>query len=403
MKTNRFYLVIGFLFGISTFTSAQTESQIITAWEQENYATLLQCHATADSSLLPMIEDALVLVKPNLEKLSYDQLDSLRVQCTDDSLALNLLIPAYNASKRQIIAQLYSLNSEEVLEYLQRHPSHKNVLYGTFEECVYESLPSISLPELIMLNKAFPEMQPVKETMSGRGKELKDLMKDNIQNFTQNEAYSLYRLQYVITRKAHAYLYARYENICYQYAAIENIPDDPSALEKQFAGIVKQNLSSDDLRNYLQLEVNAYCDAVNAGRAELCKVMGLKQYTPMKITVPQIKIGYKSDKTILERIPQAKADYADNRENINEAANIAGWFTSGLMGRLLVKGGKMMADRWAGSNLADKIIYARLAYLESCYLSLSQNMERQIRIVENDVNEQMNNNEKKFVEYVKNK
>ena len=67
----------------------------------------------------------------------------------------------------------------------------------------------------------------------------------------------------------------------------------------------------------------------------------------------------------------------------------------------MVKGGKMLAERWAGSSLSEKIIYTRLSYLESCYNSLLNNFEMQIVKITNDINEQVLNNEVKFIKYVK--
>lgn len=403
MKTIKYINFICLLFCASIIVHAQTEEQILTAWEQGNYVQLLTYHATADSSLLPIIEDALSLVQPDLTRLEFDELKELRSLCVNDSLAMNLLTPVYNSKKRQIIAILYTSNSEDILSYLQKHPAHEGLLYGTLEECIYESLKSIPVSELLMLKDAFPKMQSIKTEISTRDNEIKSIVKANTSNFVENEFANLYRLQYVISRKAHAYLYARYKKICYEYAAIEDFSDDPEIMERQFAEIAKRNLSSDDLRQYLQLEVNAYCEATNLGRSAMAKTMSQKKYYPMQITMPQIKIGYISDKTILELIPQAKQEYADDRETIDNVAGVAKWFAGGLLGRLVVEGGKMFADYLVGSSLSDKIINARLAYLESCYLSLISNLERQIRIIENDIDKQAINNEQQFTKYVRGK
>ena len=401
MMMKRFWLYICLVSSISMY--AQTEEQVLIAWQQKDYAQLIKYHALADSSLLPLIEDAIALVTPNIEQMDFNQIDSLRELCINDPLAMNLLTPVYNKKKCQILALLYTMNSEELLKYLQQNPSHQEILYGAFEECVYDALHSIPLSELLMLHNTVPslQVQAVHEEINNRTDELKSVLKANIHNFIQHEYANLYRLQYVVTRKTHAYLYARYSNVCYQYAAVENLPEDTKEMEKQFAEIVKQYFSSDDLQQYLQLEVDAYCETVNASRIQFCKCMGLEQYLPMKIVVPQIKIGYKSEKTILDRIPQAKEDYANKRESIDNAANVANWFTGGIGGWLLVKGGKMLAERWAGSSLSEKIIYTRLSYLESCYNSLLNNFEMQIVKITNDINEQVLNNEVKFIEYVK--
>lgn len=404
MKLKNFCLIVCAVCGIFT-TNAQTEDQIFEAWKDGNYVRLLEYHVTADSSLLPIIEDALALVHPNLEQLNYDQLEEINRKSANDSLVINLLTDVLNKKKRQIIAQLYSFNGKELLAYLQKNPSHQDILYGTFKECVFESLDSVPLAELMMLQDVITDsdMQALNNELSTRAKERKDIMKGNMPNFIQNEALNLYRLQYVISRKTHTYIYKSFENICYQYAALEEFSDDPAVIERQFASIVKQNLSSDQLRQYLQLEADAYCEAVNAGRSRFSQVMGLKQFTPMRLTIPQLKMGYVSDKDILERIQQAKENYQRSRENIDDAASVASWFAGGLFGRLMVRGGKMLAERWAGSNLSEDIIYTRLAYMESCYVSLLKSMEKQIATISNDLREQTTTNEQQFIDYVKNK
>ena len=404
MKLKNFCLIVCAVCGIFT-TNAQTEDQIFEAWKDGNYVRLLEYHVTADSSLLPIIEDALALVHPNLEQLNYDQLEEINRKSANDSLVINLLTDVLNKKKRQLIAQLYSFNGKELLAYLQKNPSHQDILYGTFKECVFESLDSVPLAELMMLQDVITDsdMQALNNELSTRAKERKDIMKGNMPNFIQNEALNLYRLQYVISRKTHTYIYKSFENICYQYAALEEFSDDPAVIERQFASIVKQNLSSDQLRQYLQLEADAYCEAVNKGRSGFSQVMGLQQFIPMRMTIPQLKMGYVSDKDILERIQQAKENYQRSRENIDDAASVANWFAGGLFGRLMVRGGKMLAERWAGSNLSEDIIYTRLAYMESCYVSLLKSIEKQIVTINNDLREQTITNEQQFIDYVKNK
>lgn len=101
---------------------AQTEEQVLIAWQQKDYAQLIKYHALADSSLLPLIEDAIALVTPNIEQMDFNQIDSLRELCINDPLAMNLLTPVYNKKKCQILALLYTMNSEELLKYLQQNP-----------------------------------------------------------------------------------------------------------------------------------------------------------------------------------------------------------------------------------------------------------------------------------------
>lgn len=405
MKLKYFCLIICMVYGVS-ITNAQTEEQVLEAWKDGNYMRLLEYHITADPSLLPIIEDALALVPSNLDQLEYDILEEINRKSANDSLVMNLLTPVLNNKKRQIIAQLYTLNSKELLAYLQQNPNHKEILFGTFKECIFESLNSIPLAELRVLRDVIPspDIQVLNDELKTRSKEMKDIMKGNMPNYIQNEALNLYRIQYVISRKTHSYIYKSFENICYQYAALEDFSDDPIVMEKQFASIVKQNLSSDELQQYLQLEVDAYCESINIGRSKLSQAMGLNQYLPMHLTVPQVKMGYVSDKNILERIQNAKENYKQKRENIDNAASVAGWFTSGsILGRLIVQGGKKLAERWAGSDLSKDIIYIHLAYVESCYASLLKNIEMQIVTINDDLKEQTLTNEQKFIEYVKNK
>lgn len=404
MKLKHFSLIACAIL-VFPIANAQTEDQVLEAWKDGNYTRLLEYHTTADSSLLPMIEDALVLVPSNLEQLDYSRLENLYNNSTNDSLVMNLIVPVFNDKKRQIIAQLYTLNGKELLAYIQQNPSHQEILFGTFQDCIFESLKSIPLAEVIMLMDVIPapQVQTLNEELKTRQQEIKDTMKSNLPNYIQNEALNIYRIQYVLSRKTYAYIYKSFENICYQYAALEDFSDDPAVMEKQFASIVKQNLSSEELRQYLQLEADAYCEAVNIGRSTFCQTMGLKQYIPMRMTIPQLKIGFVSDKTILERIKRAKENYERTREDIDDAANVAGWFTSGLLGRLMVRGGKMLAERWAGSNLSEDIIYTRLAYMEACYASLLNSIEKQIKDINKGISDQTKTNEQQFIEYVKSK
>ena len=89
MKLKNFCLIVCAVCGIFT-TNAQTEDQIFEAWKDGNYVRLLEYHVTADSSLLPIIEDALALVHPNLDQLNYDQLEEINRKSANDSLVINL-------------------------------------------------------------------------------------------------------------------------------------------------------------------------------------------------------------------------------------------------------------------------------------------------------------------------
>ena len=108
MKLKHFSLIACAIL-VFPIANAQTEDQVLEAWKDGNYTRLLEYHTTADSSLLPMIEDALVLVPSNLEQLDYSRLENLYNNSTNDSLVMNLIVPVFNDKKRQIIAQLYTL------------------------------------------------------------------------------------------------------------------------------------------------------------------------------------------------------------------------------------------------------------------------------------------------------
>lgn len=392
-------LLLALFFHIGIRAFAQFSKEVYQYWKDGKIKDLVQLYEE-NPQLRSSIADALTMTDDFVyNKLTYEDLQEILLLCKGDSTLTHYFNPLLARQEYLIIKELCVMTPDIFLSYVKKYPQRKQLLYETLGANIVAQRHNLSVAELLFVQHKIPDLQPqvMANEIASRGAEMQKIIRDSIDNYMQVEQMQSDLFYYVLERKTYTYVCVKYEQVCYRYANIADVPNSTDEIEEQFMAIVRQCFNGKELQEYLQLEADAYCEHINAARKNYCRSAGVNKYLPLKLSVPEITFSFYSDREILAKIPKARTDYTENRETVSQIAGVAGFIFGGIT-TLIAKG---VADYLVGDNLTDKIINARLQYVDEAFTSLQERAISDTEVIIEDIQKQIENNEHKFSKVIK--
>lgn len=376
------------------------DSDVFALWSNRDISGLVVNLSHHPENRTDIIDALILLDDQEFEKLSYEQLNTIINYCKNDSVVCPMFIPFQQKRFAELVSDISKQTPKELVQYAKKYPTLASDVYNLLGSAIVANKKNIKLQELLYLQYQFPTLmeKEVEKEVKTRNKELQNILWFNANKYFAAEKEQSELLLYVLERKVYSYLYLKYSLICYEYAQIGDVPNDVNSIEREFDKIVKKNIRSNELMNYLQLEADAYCDVINQTRKGYCVSAGIPKYVQLDVSVPPLSFKYFSDRDLLAKIPQARKDYLENREDASTVADVAGFFF-GSFAKLVVNG---VGDYLVADNLADKIINARLLYVDEVFNSMHEYIEKEVDTMIMDVITQISNNERSYVESIYN-
>lgn len=397
LTTHKLLLLVAFLCFSSAILGQKSDTDIIyDAWCNNDVARLAEIHAQcSDAECRIRVQDALATIPDEIyTALTYESLLSIIGKCGHDSIMLRMFNPLLAYQEEYILLQMCSITPKGLLKYVEDYPRRKKLVYDVLGASIVANQSELSVQELLYIHYRLPDLcpQPIEDEIATRDEEIQRIVRMNHCVYLSEESKQADLLYYVLERKAYAYLFMKYEEVCYMYAQVADVPNSVNEMERQYNSIISQCLNSQDLQSYLQLEADGFCEVINIARKNYCRTAGIKQYVPLKIVVPPISFKYYSDREILSKIPEAREQYANDRETVNTVSNVAGF----LFGGLAKYASKGLFDYMAGSSLSDNIIAARLMYVDNVFTSMQSCVTQEINQMITTISEQVRKNEDFF-------
>lgn len=380
---------------------AELSSDVYHSWERKDILHLVSLHSKYPHLRVSIQDVFAQLSDDDYKNLTYEDLNAIMRNSTGNPIMEQFFGPMLADREYQILTELCDMSINDLKSYIETYPQRKKFIYDVLGASIVAQKHNLSVQELLYLQYKFPTLESIviQQEIGTRGTEIQKIIRNNIDSYITQEQKQTELFYYVLERKTYAYICNKYEQVCYQYACIAEVPNTTEEIESQFRNIFSQCLKSNELREYLQLEADAYCEHINAARKAYCISAGISKFTPLQITVPDIPFTFFSDQEIISKIPQAREDYIDNRQTVNKASKVARFFMGGLT-TMVAKG---VADYLVGSNLSSKIINARLKYVDEAFVSLQRRVIDNTVVVKENIGEQIHSNEVQFKKVIKGK
>ena len=388
------HIILALMFFTSSMMCAQINNDVYQCWKNKDIEGLVSLYGN-HPQLRSSIQDVLaMLADADYSSLSYEDLISIKNHYKNDSIMSQFFNPMLAEREYEIITELCSMNPQDFNTYIEEHPQRKALLYDALGTSIVAQKHNLSVQELLYIQYSLPLLEPtiIEKEISERGTEIQKIIREHLEDYVRLEHEQSKLFFYVLERKVYTYVCLKYEQVCYQYATISDVPNTTDAIETQFQSIFQQCFQSKELQEYLQLEANAYCEHINSARNKYCKSAGINKYLPLQLSVPEIQFAFFSDRDIISKIPQAREDYKENRETVNSVSSVAGFLFGGLT-KIIAKG---IGDYLVGDNLTDKIINARLQYVDEAFISMQNDVIESTANIKENLNEQFITNENKF-------
>lgn len=379
------------------FVDAQTSMDILSAQSEQNVSELIAKYNTSSLEDKKAIEDVLC-ASINYNDFTYEEIVTLQEQCKDKSLLV-----FFNELKIQkeieIIDYIKNLTTEQINIYVGHFPKRKDIVYGYLGYIVHNSRNDLSFLELNYINNTLPSIwtTQLSEERKGRTQEKKELMSKSVEEFCKEETSLISKLYYNLEKKTWQYLNQRYRDAAARYSQIGIVPDNVSAMEKQYRKIVNSYVNGDNLRKILQQEANSYCETINKARADYALIANQTDYAKLSISIPKIDLQYSASTKSLQKVSDARTAFQDSREFNSTAASLASWFISGFV----AQGLRGLADMSAVEDLANAEIEARKSYMKDVYDALQPKVNTVISSIHKSIDNYIISNQNEFKNGIK--
>lgn len=391
-------MAVFFFFGLG-IVSAQDNlpEETWNALESRNLLLLHTKYRHATKEQKTLIENALYSSLIDLDKLTYEE---LRQGLTNSNDNFETIIQTHLLNtENEILREISKYSAEELIEYIQMYPQRKILVDLYLSSVVQPNVDSISYEELSYLNRLLPTLG-LEGKLSARENEKKKFVRERVWRYCKFEKEHTEMLKELLTIACHQYLGTNYKKFARDYAKIGIVPDNGSAIEKQYRGVIARSINAKDMQNQIKKIVDGYCASINSARAEYAKEADISGYPQMSIQVPEIKaFPLKFSNDLLSKIPIARRDFVDSRKTAGTVANVASWLGLGFVAHI----GKGLYDMYAVGELADKEINARKEMMGVSYEQMKNFVEEYTKSLKKNIEAQVVANNNKFVEYVSSK
>lgn len=390
---------------LSTFIASGAYGQIImseSAWdalEAHDLRSLHSIYQQASKQQKSVIENALYSSIINLDDLSYEQLKRGLTGADD---GFNAILNRHILDKEnEIIKEITKYSAEELIEYNRKYPGRKELVDMYLTSVVKPNADQISYKELSYLNRKLPALG-LESNVQARSQEKAGMIREEVATYCKFEKEHTEILKQLVAVACGQYMSSNYKKLAKEYSKIGIVPDNGAEIEKQYRSVVAQCLRTKELQSHIKKMVDKYCAAINSARAEYAKEANITGYPVMSIQVPEMKsFSFKLGNDLLNKIPTARKDFVESRQTVGTIASVAGslfnlgWVTTAI--------GKGLYDMYAVGELADKEINARKDIMSKSYQQMNNALNVYINNLKGSIANQIDANNKKFIEYVSKK
>lgn len=343
------------------------------------------------------VEDAF-LTGIDLSKCTFEQIDKLYCLVNESSALGIHLFKLREGKKMEIINELTEYTAEEITSYISEYPVRKELIDSFLNRTIMMYLDSLSYKELSYIgSKLLEDDSVIVENKKLRTNEIRDILQESVYKYCAEEAALSNSLLYKIEKSLWIYLFDGYKEVANYYSQIGMIPDDVTLAAKQYNSLVKTCIPVNRISEKLSLEAEQYCDAINKARARYVQLIGKSKFPKLEIIIPDLDFSYNQHSQMLAGVSKARKKFVDDREAVNDVANVASLFV-GFWATL----GRGMLDLMAVSDLSSKEINCRQEYMQMVLKELTENITFQNAEIMSNVKKQLKQNQDEFINYINN-